>query len=651
MIKGSFRYALFVSVALFAVTGHSLKLLADPSQAMPSTPLLMEGKHSLYQRVITRPGAVVSEAPSNLKVKPIEGFKVFYVYQRHKDDQGQEDWLQVGTDTQGHLVGWIPTDKVINWTHTMVGAFTNPAGRERSLFLKTEQDEKQLITDQNSEEQAKILTKNTLAGNPGPVIAMEPDNYVDITHNFYLLPILDAQQIERPSGPPLRLLHVVSAPSQVSKPNAPPANLRNFKASLVFVMDTTISMEPYIEQTQTAVKSLIKSIQNTAVKDNFRFGLVAYRDSLKDNPALEYETKIFSKPDFTQPIDAVNQAIASVHDAKASSKSFDEDAIAGIKAALDEVDWDQSAGRYIILVTDAGAREANDTHSITKLGIEEIKQLADSKGVALFVVHLLTPAGQKNNDHKKAEQQYRKLSQFGTAGSLYYPVKGGTAAAFSDVIQTLSMALLQQVSDTTGRPVAGLSPTKKDAQTQKAEQQIKVVSQAMRLAYVGKEENTSVPDVVSSYTTDRDLTSPVKKSIEVRVLLTRNQLSDLAQSLQMILKTGLAGRTEPQTFFTQLRSAFAAAARDPQKISQSNNIGGMLGEYLQGLPYKSDIMNISEQDWLAMGAIAQRTVLNHVESRLRLYQEYQAHPDLWVQLSGSNDPGEAVYPVPLEALP
>ena len=62
-------------------------------------------------------------------------------------------------------------------------------------------------------------------------------------------------------------------------------------------------------------------------------------------------------------------------------------------------------------------------------------------------------------------------------------------------------------------------------------------------------------------------------------------------------------------------------------------------------------MNISEQDWLAMGAIAQRTVLNNVESRLRLYQEYESHPDLWVQLTGSKDPGEAVYPVPLEALP
>ncbi|MDI2090189.1 vWA domain-containing protein [Commensalibacter oyaizuii] len=618
-----------------------------------SKPLLIEGKHSLYQRIITKPGVAISQQPSAENTQPIEGFKVFYVYQRHKNEQGQEDWIQVGSDTQGHVVGWVPVDKVMNWSHTLVGAFTNPAGRERSLFLKTEQDEKQLMTDPNAAQKAKELIQAATSENPGPVVALEPTTYVDITKNFYLLPILDAQQVERPSGPPLRLLHVVSAPAETGKnqANASPANLRNFKANLVFVMDTTISMEPYIEQTQKAVKSVVSTIQNTAVKDNFRFGLVAYRDSLKDNPGLEYETKVYAKPDFSQPLDAINTSIAAVHDAKVSSKSFDEDAIAGIKTALDEINWDQAAGRYLILVTDAGARDATHPNSITKLGIEEIRQLAQSKNVAVFVVHLLTPAGEKNNDHKKAEKQYRALSQFGTAGSLYYPVKGGTPEEFGKVIQTLSTSLLQQVANTTGRPVAGLKPEDKTAQDKAAQKQIQVVSEAMRLAYVGKEEKTAAPDVVSSYTTDRDLTNPMKKSIKVRVLLTRNQLSDLAQALQIILKTGLAGRTEPQTFFTQLRSAFAAAARDPSQIAKAQQIGTMLGEYLQGLPYKSDIMNISEKDWLAMGAIAQRTVLNNVESRLRLYQEYQAHPDLWVQLSGSKDPGEAVFPVPLEALP
>ncbi len=77
----------------------------------------------------------------------------------------------------------------------------------------------------------------------------------------------------------------------------------------------------------------------------------------------------------------------------------------------------------------------------------------------------------------------------------------------------------------------------------------------------------------------------------------------------------------------------------------------MLGEYLDDLPYQSEIMDIGEADWIAMGAISQRTVLNSIEAKLRLYQEFQSNADLWVDLSGSRAAGEALFPVPIEALP
>ncbi|QNT77986.1 vWA domain-containing protein [Entomobacter blattae] len=624
---------------------------AEPatSATAPTAPLLMPGKHTLYQRIITRPGAILSPQASPTQATPIPGFSIFYVYDRQTSQDGKTRWVQVGSSPHGERVGWIPAEKTIDWKHSLVGAFTNPAGRQRVLFLKTAEEEKKLILDPQPGQKAEALLKGALANTPGPVIALEPETYIDITHNFYLLPILDAQQIERENGPSLKLLTVISAPADHTPAPAPAKiSIKDFKAGLVFVMDTTISMQPYIEHTRQAVKDIANSIKGTVVSNNFRFGLVAYRDSLKENPKLEYETKTYALPDFSQPIDSINTAIASVHDAPSSSASFDEDALAGIKKALDDVNWASFAGRYIVLVTDAGAREADDPHSLTKMDIEGIRQLAQSKGVALFVIHLLTPAGQKNADHSKAARQYQQLSKFGTAGSLYFPVKDGSPQEFDKIVQTLSTSLLQQVADTTGQKLAGLAPK---TTTQEDQKKIDVVAQAMKLAYLGDLQHTSAPDVIQSFTTDRDLADPAKQSIQVRILLTRNQLSDLAQALQTILTTGLAGRTEPQTFFTQLRSAFAAAARDPSQIAHAERIGDLLGEYLDGLPYKPDLMTISQQDWLAMGAIAQRTVLNRVESRLRLYQAYQSQPDLWVQLGGSHDPGEAVYPVPLEALP
>lgn len=608
------------------------------------TPLLIEGKQSLFQRVIARPGATLSAGPDGANARPVPGFTVYYVYARPPGGAR----IEVGRTADGRPEGWLPADKAIDWKHTMVAAFTNPAGRQPVLFLRSERDQRLLMLDTQAGQKAQALRQAAQSGaDPGPVIAIEPPRVVDFQRNFYLMPILSAARIERESGPPLRLLEVISAPAAPPRPPPPAANPNNFKAGVVFVVDTTVSMQPYIDRTKDAIRTIIGRVGETAVRDNFRFGLVGYRTSLADSPGLEYPTRVFSKPDFSQPPDAINAAIATARESPASTTSFDEDPIGGIKAALDEINWTPMAGRYIVLITDAGARTSAHPHSLTGLNIEDIRELAKARGVALFAIHLLTPEGRARRNHERAAEQYRALTQFGGTEPLYFPVANGSPDAFARTVSDLTRSLLSQVGEAAGRPVTDPAPPPAPAIQEAA----RVVGEAMRLTYLGRAENTQAPDVVRSWTTDRDLADPAIASLDVRVLLTRNQLSDLARSLQNILQAGLAGRTEPRTFFTQLRSTFAAAARDPQRIAGASRIGALLGEYLDDLPYQSEIMDIREEDWIAMGAIAQRTVLNNVEAKLRLYQEFQSNLDLWVDLSGTRSPGEALFPVPIEALP
>ena len=625
-------------VRLFALF---FMLLPAAAFSQARTPLLIAGKQSLLQRVIARPGATLSAAADGQGAKPVPGFTVFYVYTRPASGR-----IEVGRSADGRIAGWIEAEKAIEWKHTMIAAFTSPAGRQPVLFLRSEQDERLLMLDAQAGARADALRRAATApgADPGPVLAVEPANAVDFARRFYLMPILSAQRIEREFGPPLRLLEVISAPAEPQAP--PPPAPAPFKAGVVFVLDTTISMQPYIDRTRDAIRNIVGTIGSSPLRDSFRFGLVAYRDSLADSPGLEYATKIYSKPDFGQPPDAINALVSTAREAQASSVGFDEDPIGGIKAALDEIDWSSMAGRFIVLITDAGARPASHPHSLTHLNIAEIRELAKAKGIAVFAIHLLTPEGRARRNHEPSAAQYRELTQFGAAGQLYYPVPNGSPDAFARTVQDLSRALLGQVGEAAGRPVATpplANPAMRDA--------VQVVGEAMRLSYLGRAAGTQAPDVVRSWTTDRDLANPDVSSLEVRVLLTRNQLSDLARSLQSIMQAGLAGRTEPRNFFTQLRSTFAAAARDPARIASSTTIGAMLGEYLDDLPYQSEIMDIHEADWIAMGAIAQRTVLNNIEAKLRLYQEFQANADLWVDLSGTRAPGEALYPVPIEALP
>lgn len=613
-------------------------------------PLLMPGKTSLFQRVIAHPGATLSPGPGAAGAKPIPGFSVFYVYTRQGGNAG---WIEVGAAADGRIQGWMPTAKAIDWKHTMVAAFTNPAPRKPVLFLDSERSERLLMLDREAGAYADRLRAGVAAGNPGPVVAVEPRAFVDINRTFYLLPILDADLVERESGPPLRLLNVVSAPAEPPPPSNNQDALRNYKAAVVFLIDTTASMQPYIDRTRDAVQGLIRTIGTTGVKSNFRFGVVCYRDSLEDNPGLEYPTKIFAKPDFDKPPEAVMAGLDQVRESRVSSTGFDEDPLGGIQATLDGIDWDGLSARYIILITDAGARKSTHPHSLTRMDVTETRLRAQEKRVAILAMHLLTPEGARIHDHEPAAAQYRELTQFNGTAPLYFPIPNGAPAAFQQTMESVVGTLLQNVATATGVPMESLRlPASANRPDQdRMREQLRVVSEAMRLTYVGRVSQAQAPEARTSWTTDRDLADPEIFSLDIRVLLTRNQLSDLASALQKILAAGLAGRTAPETFFSELRAAFAAAATDPQRISQSQRIGGLLGEYLDGLPYKSEIMDIDQDSWLSMGPIQQRVVLNNVESRLRLYQEFQSQTELWHDLTHSGQRGEEVYPVPLEALP
>ena len=613
----------------------------------------MPGKTSLFQRVIARPGAAVSPGPAASGAQPVPGFTVFYVYARQGGDAG---WIEVGAGADGRTAGWMPAAKAIDWKHTMVASFTNPGVRKPVLFLANERDERLLVLDRDAGAKAEQMRAAVAAGNPGPVVAVEPSAFVDINRHFYLLPILDAELVERESGPALRILNVISAPADPPPPAAPSTALRDYKAGVVFLIDTTSSMQPYIDGTREAVKNLVGAIGSTAVRDNFRFGVVAYRDSLEDNPGLEYPTKVYAKPDFSQPPDAVLGALGQLHESRVSSTGFDEDPLGGLYTTLNEIDWSNLSARYVILVTDAGARGAQHPHSITRMGVPELRVAAGEKKVAVMVVHLLTPAGARIGDHDPARATYQDLTRFNGTEPLYFPVPGGDPARFRDTVQLLVTQMLQNCANATGVPIDSLrlpqAPASPDAV--RIGRQLRTVGEAMRLNDVRRVDAARAPEVQSSWTTDRDLANPDVFALDVRVLLTRNQLSDLAASLQKIMAAGLAGRTAPETFFDQLRTAFASAATDPQRIAQvggASNVGALLGEYLDGLPYKSEIMDIDADSWIARGPIAQRAVLNDVESRLRLYQEFQSQTDLWHDLSHTGRRGEEVYAVPLEALP
>jgi serine/threonine-protein kinase PpkA len=68
------------------------------------------------------------------------------------------------------------------------------------------------------------------------------------------------------------------------------------------------------------------------------------------------------------------------------------------------------------------------------------------------------------------------------------------------------------------------------------------------------------------------------------------------------------------------------------------------------LPYKSKVLNLTQEDWHSRSPTQQRQFLYELGEKLRAYEEYNADQRKWRDL-GSADPGLQVFPVPLELLP
>jgi serine/threonine-protein kinase PpkA len=180
---------------------------------------------------------------------------------------------------------------------------------------------------------------------------------------------------------------------------------------------------------------------------------------------------------------------------------------------------------------------------------------------------------------------------------------------------------------------------------------------AMQLEYIGKAKKNKAPSVVSSWIADMDLKRLARDeqipSVEVAVLLTKNQLSDLGQQLKTIIDNAeRTKKTDSRDFFHGILSASTRMARDPNMPTQGKSLMelGILAEFLEGLPYKSDVMLLREDDWYRMSVGEQTAFINRLKSRLARYEEYDKDRSNWESF-GQPHSGDWVYRVPLSMLP
>lgn len=643
-----------------------LKKAEQVQVQMPTicSPLLMEGKKSLYQRVLIKPNSHKSTTLGGAANQDITTFSRYYIYER-KFINGVE-WFNIGSNTrceQGEQKGkdgWIEATNTIAWKQQLSLTFTNTATKDRgrAYFFK---DKEGVIKD-----------SSTIQEHNPNIVAVEPENYVDPNKNFYLTPILDFSTQDD-----INLLKIATA---TLKPNtSSPADAKSQDLAIVFVVDTTISMKPYIEQVKEAVRKVYERFHNSPFRGHVKFGLVAFRSNIKAAPKLEYVTKLFVNPTNRQEEQDFINIVNNINEASVSSIKFDEDSYAGVLAAINQIDWENFLGRNIVLITDAGAIESTEKlpdgsqiSSAENLDSKTIKEIAQkTKDINIYALHLKTPKG--INDHKKAESQYKELSRNSiTNSSLYYDreIQEGQTDFFGDsldcIVQRSTASMLSLLENSQGQekqlnnelcPKNTLENGNPDYAKQKDKMRSDqlLLGNALRLKYLGVEQGTQVPDIIEGWINDRSTeTSPMK--VQVNVLLSHAELNTLGEKIKAIIDSDADSKSntssQAEQFFKTLKIKASTIVQDPKRLNDSATVGELLNlEELQDLPYKSQIMGITEQDWVAKGSSGRETLLSTLRGKLKAYEKMEGESSAWHKLADESDTTDAVALIPLDLLP
>jgi len=626
-------------------------------------PLLMEGKKTLYQRVLSTPDARLYESPEqSAPSSEIVPFSVLYVYQK------KQGWIKVGHGSFGATAGWVKQSKTIIWNQALTVSFKDPQDTQRVLLFDKKEDLQRLVNDYDKEAY-QALYKSAVKGDVGddfPVIAIQPEAHIDILQDFYLVPIKQHEDVYL-GNEQARLLEIASVPLQdeASRANtiAVSQKSRSYRSGIHFVIDSTASMGPYIDRTREAVAKVYSAIEKQGLNNQVSFGLTAYRDNIDQVPELEYLVRPYVSlkqgTDVKQFFNHVNELSPS----EVSSRDFREDAYAGIKSAIESTDWNEFDARYVILITDAGPRESHDSLGSTRLSAQALRQLAYDKGVSIWVLHLRAQSSVAN--HEKTERLYKELSYYPGIGDFYYGVRLAEVDEFGTVLELLANQITQQVLATTnGVPPfplhdeAEANADEAPSQLSQLQNRVAKLGNALRMRYLQKESGKPLPTVFNAWMIDKDFENPERSTVDVRVLLTRDQLSDLKSVMQQVLELAEEGVLSPKSFIEDLKSLAATVSLDPSAVASSTsgsgaNLANMgyMREYIEDLPYTGEVMNLTLESWEAWSAKVQIEFMHRLESKITYYQALHDHTDLWVTPGGGPVNGNSVFPVSLDLLP
>lgn len=607
----------------------------------------------------------------------VQAFSPLYVFAREGIDLSNpsepQGWYQVGSNIN-QTVGWMQARDALEWRQALVVAYTHPGGvaegRKPVLMFKDAESLRSIVDAEDMASKAEeVYAAVETSEPPESVISMEPKRYIDINRQFYILPILDWEQLDI-YGDEVRLLQIAAAvPGQrgadtlndsgymdqatTGREVDQGAGLDNLSIDVVFVMDTTRSMQPYIDKTRDAVKRMVQATGDR-LKDKVKFGLVGYRDSVAAAPGVEYTSRNFTP----ELVDANTLIDVLTNEAKATSAGsldYAEEVFAGVDVGL-RSKWRPGTLRFIVLVGDASAHPRGHPQNTTGKDETDLRRELDDAGIHLISIHLQDQRA--TEDHNRAIAQFGQLAQVRGSDGQQALIEvnafkeGDFEAAVDSVVGGVVTRFEQSLALRSLPPPPPMPEygADLDAATQ-GQVAMNKVWQAALIEYLGK--GARPPKDIVAWAMDRDLLNPTDTALEVRVLVTREQLSSLVQALNRVLEAFEKSEKSQGQFFEALQSLSGQAMKRPEDLGHAQNLAetGLLPSFIQSLPYHSAILSLTNEMYASFTP-EQRVQLEWgLRAKLAQYVAINAEVDAWHRLNESDPASELVHPLHIDYLP
>lgn len=450
-----------------------------------------------------------------------------------------------------------------------------------------------------------------------------------------LLPILEETDFEsrgdKVKGYRVAYMHALPGKSGGSggggSGDGPTLTLGDATLDVVFVIDATGSMSPYIENTRKVVAEVAERVaRKGAGIAPVRFGLVAYRDRV-DNPDPDwYVTRLLCDLEKGRDHAEFQRILEALSGDCRGGGDTPEDVLGGLKLAVEQAGWKPSSFKHIVLIGDAsGHVEPDDPKNSDKLSIDGILAQMQPPGTGevvaqKLVCHAIRIKGDDMEDWARCDQQFSQIAAGRDFPGGYESFEPAGSPAFIDkLVEIISKSLSGFEAAKAGAAPAADTPG---------------LGLLLEVVKASQEFKGDVPAFASGFAAANDLKGNLQ--LEPFVLLQRGQLelfrAVLDLSLSAVKTAGDPGRADVKKVVDSIKLGSIAINIG---IDKDTPISELLKAVL-GFPVRNKIFEVTPEKLAAMSAEDFATFTKEVESSSNTMKGFLDNPKIWMTL-GKND--------------